>query len=64
MKVRAIRLGYYGERRRREGEVFELAEGDALGKWMESLEDELVRKPLEKKQPRKEADTDSPKDVI
>lgn len=52
MKVRAIRMGYYNLKRRREGEVFEFDEKQQvttadglkrtvkLGSWMEPLEDE------------------------
>jgi len=39
MKVRAIRLGYYNHKRRREGEIFELLDDKSFSnKWMEKLE--------------------------
>jgi len=53
MKVRAIRLGYYNHRRRREGEIFELLDDKAFSnKWMESLEEETPKvKPKAKRDP-------------
>ena len=39
MKVRAIRLGYYNHKRRREGEIFELLDDKSFSnRWMEKLE--------------------------
>lgn len=39
LKVRARRLGYYGEQRRRVGDVFTLrAQRDFSGKWMEPVD--------------------------
>lgn len=51
MKVRATRLGYYGDRRRKPGEVFELRDRERRGKpypaeeqfsatWMEKLDND------------------------
>lgn len=37
MKVRATRLGYYGDKRRREGVVFAIDEKDFSRKWMEKI---------------------------
>lgn len=40
MKVRAIKLGYYDHKRRREGAVFNLFDKKDFSKsWMESLEE-------------------------
>lgn len=49
MKVRATQLGYYGDRRRKPGEIFELKDRDRRGKpypaeeqfsetWMETVD--------------------------
>lgn len=38
VRVRATRDGYYGEKYRRVGDVFTLAPGDRLGKWMEAVD--------------------------
>jgi hypothetical protein len=55
--VRAIRLGYYGHKRRREGEEFSIRnESDFSPKWMERLDDETPeREPPKKK--KKQADS-------
>ena len=46
MKVRAIRLGYYNHRRRRENEVFELLDEKAFSnKWMVRIE-KVSQKPV------------------
>lgn len=34
-RVKALSAGFYGGARRRPGQVFELAEGDKPGSWME-----------------------------
>jgi hypothetical protein len=39
MKVVAKRIGYYGLKRRRAGDVFHLKAGHNLGDWMQKLED-------------------------
>lgn len=67
MKVRALRLGYYGHERRREGAVFELKPKKVKGKdgkeaiipaeaqfseaWMEKVEGSQGRKPKAKDEP-------------
>ena len=39
MKVRATRLGYFNDRRRREGEIFEVIDKKAFSpKWMEIVD--------------------------
>lgn len=39
MKVKAIKLGYYGDKRRREGDVFFLKKAEDFSKnWMEKFE--------------------------
>jgi len=41
MKVRATRLGYYGDNRRWPGDVFTLAQSDDFsGRWMECVPDD------------------------
>ena len=49
MKVKATKLGYYGDRRRREGDVFFIKSEEELSqKWMEVLE-EKAEPPKKKK---------------
>lgn len=38
-RVKAIQTGFYGGSRRRPGAVFELADGEQPGAWMELLEE-------------------------
>lgn len=58
MKVRAKKLGYYGLRRRQEGEVFELKDEKFFSEtWMEKLESKKKSKPAKKKEePKVEED--------
>lgn len=57
MKVKAIQLGYYDMKRRKEGDVFELLdEKDFSKKWMISLED--AKKKVVKKEVKKEEKLD------
>ncbi len=60
MKVRALRLGYYNHRRRREGEVFELLSDKSYSdKWMEKIEGETPRSKPKKSLRTEEAQTSS-----
>lgn len=58
MKVRATRLGFYGNRRRKEGQEFILDDPDHFSKnWMESVEGSEVsvpKKPRVGRKPKKE----------
>ena len=56
MKVKAIRLGYYGDIRRREDDIFECKEAHFSKKWMEKVEE--PDQPVEKK-PEPSASVDS-----
>ncbi len=40
IKVRAIRMGFYGNLRRREGQEFEVKSKAEIGNWMEVIKDE------------------------
>lgn len=42
MKVKALQKGYYGEKIREVGEVFDLADSHKIGRWMEPVEDTPV----------------------
>lgn len=56
MKVRALRLGYYKERRRTAGQTFRLLDPEHFSKnWMEKVEAEKVETPapVKKKAPAK-----------
>lgn len=44
-KVLALKNGFYGGFRRREGQVFDLADGDTPGTWMEVVADDPPPKP-------------------
>lgn len=54
MKVRALKVGFFGQRRR-VGDVFEVQTREQLGKWMEVLEDSQ-EPPRQKRQYRKRGD--------
>ena len=50
MKVRALKLGYYDHKRRREGEEFHLFNAEDFSeKWMEMLEKAPAKKKVAKK---------------
>tara|TARA_R110002012_G_scaffold239664_2_gene413707 strand:- start:2467 stop:2658 length:192 start_codon:yes stop_codon:yes gene_type:complete len=61
MKVKATRLGFYGNSRIKEGVTFEIkSEEEFSEKWMEYID-----KPKKKKKAKKESEGDTPKvDVI
>lgn len=62
MKVRAIRLGYYNHRRRREGDIFELLDDKAFSeKWMEKLDG---KKSKVKSVEREEQESQSPSEEV
>lgn len=63
MKVRAIRLGYYNHKRRREGEIFEVLDDKAFSKvWMEKIGE--APKPKPKASPKEPVSQDSSEEVI
>ena len=64
MKVKAKELGYYNDKRRRVGEVFEVAGDQAFStKWMEKIEEPAVEESVEvaPEPPKKEAKKPSKK---
>ena len=58
MKVRALRTGYYGNSRKKEGAVFHIKSEELFSdKWMEKVEDKplkKVTKKVSKKSPTKD----------
>lgn len=58
IQVRAKQMGYYDNKRRREGHVFELSEkfikDGKLPKWVELVEGQAIPKAKAAKSPRKE----------
>lgn len=71
MQVRALRIGFYDNKRRREGQVFEMAEADLKindGKlisplWVELL-DEIPKAQPKAKKAKEESKSVSDQDVI
>ena len=61
IQVRAKQMGYYDNKRRREGQVFELSEkfviNGKLPKWVEPVDGEFVPKAKAAKSPKKEVVT-------
>lgn len=61
IQVRAKQMGYYDNKRRREGQVFELNEkfiiNGKLPKWVEPIEGEVIPKAKAVKSPKKEVVT-------
>lgn len=49
IKVKALELGFYGGKLRREGTVFEVEVEEHLGKWMEKVGKELTGRAAKKK---------------
>jgi len=47
MKVKAVKVGFYGKLRK-VGEEFHIESKEALGSWMEQLEVKKVKKPTSK----------------
>jgi hypothetical protein len=62
MKVKALKVGFFGTLLRQVGEVFEIDNANQLGKWMEIIEDvvdvvEDVVDVLDDKEEAKQVDT-------
>jgi hypothetical protein len=41
IRVKAMALGFYDNRRRRKGEVFEIKDESEMGKWMKKMKPEV-----------------------
>lgn len=51
IEVEALRLGYDGEKRRKEGDRFIISEDKFSDKWMKRTDDEEAPQPKESKRP-------------
>ena len=66
MKVKAKRIGFYGNKRRKAGSVFNIKDVKEFSKaWMEEIKDDSKSKKSSKAKPaEKDAVKDSSEDVI
>ncbi len=58
MKVQATQLGFYGDRRRKEGDVFDVPDHLFSSKWMEKIDEEEEVKPRRGRKPKEAEEVD------
>ncbi len=58
MKVRATQLGFAGDRRRREGDIFDIPEHLFSSRWMEKVDEEEDVKPRRGRKPKEAEEVD------